>query len=166
MPCPCPCHHARRPRGDSVPSVIVLFRVDRCRIPVEISHLQNVRYASYGASPPLALQQRLPPAASIPKSPDKSRIRKSDVHRWHGAQRFAIRLTSHAARLMLVTCLSRGRRCSSLLLNMVASLVRLLTAPSGVVTIDRHIDHADKLNVTRRSPVLAVTLEDVTSATK
>lgn len=37
---PRPCHHARRPRGDSVPSVIILFRVDRRRIPVKSSHLQ------------------------------------------------------------------------------------------------------------------------------
>lgn len=71
MPPP-PCHHARRPRGDSVPSVIVLFRVDYCRIPVEFSHSQIMRYARHGASPPWSLQQRLPPAASILRFPDRT----------------------------------------------------------------------------------------------
>lgn len=45
-----------------------------------------MKHARQGTFTALGLQERLSPAASIPKCPDKSRIRKSDMHRWHGAQ--------------------------------------------------------------------------------
>lgn len=137
MPCPCPprAYACRRPRGDSVPSVIVLFRVDHCRIPVECSHLQNMRYARHGTSPPLGFAAAAAAGCVDLRSPDKSRIRKSDMHRWHGAQHLLSDFASHAARLLLVMyLLVKG------LAMMFVSPVRLFTSPSGIVTIALRID--------------------------
>lgn len=165
MPMP-PCHHARPPRGDSVPSVIVLFRVDHCRIPVEISHFADVRYARYGASPPWLCNsgcRRLRP------SPDPLTGAESGNLTCTGGTAHSVCYPTYQSccETNAGDLLVKGLAISSFfLLDMFVSHVRLLTSPSGIVTIDRHIDHFGELIATRKGPVLAVTLDYVTSPTK
>lgn len=112
---PRPCHHARRPRGDSVPSVIILFRVDRRRIPVESSHLQNVRHARQGASPPLACNsgsRRLRP------SPNPQRRAESGNLTCTGG-------TAHSICCRIYRCCCEANACH-LLLKGLAMLILLL----------------------------------------
>lgn len=79
MPMPCHAHAImpRRPRGDSVPSEIVLFRVDRRRIPVESGLLQcQVRP---GKAPHRPWLGRAAPAGCIPSPSPLTRAESGNL---------------------------------------------------------------------------------------